>query len=69
MQIDGRIQIEGMRLDDGQDGVEASEGKSDEEIDADRAEDRFRLRLFAHKNAVKDDDDGEKVKCEAENGR
>ena len=43
MQITRRIQIEGMRLDDGKDGVELGEEESDEEIDADRAEDRLRL--------------------------
>src|SRR4051794_8793619 len=67
MQIDRRIQIEGMRLDDGKYCVEPREGKSNEEINAYRAENRLRLRLFAHKNAAKDNYDGENVKCEAEN--
>ena len=67
MQVDGGIEIEGVRLEDGEDGVEAGEGESDEEIDADGAEDGLGLGLFAHKDAAKDDDDGEDVKGEAEN--
>ena len=67
MQITRRIQIEGMRLDDGKDGVELCKGKSNEEINADRSLNRLRLRLFAHKNAAKDNSDRENVKCEAEN--
>ncbi len=69
MQIDRGIEIEGMRQEDGEDGVEPREGKSDEEIDADRAEDGLRLRLFAHKDAAKDNHDGEDVKGKAENDR
>ena len=67
MQIARRIEIEGMRLDDGEDGVEPGKEKSDEEIDADCTEDRFRLGFFARKDAAKDHSDGKSVKCEAEN--
>src|SRR5580704_17418886 len=56
-----------MGPDDGNDGIEACEGKSNEEINASRAEDRFRVGLFARKNATKDNDDNKDVECEAEN--
>jgi hypothetical protein len=65
--IDHRIQIKGMGLDDGNDGIEAREGKSNEEINAYRAEDRFRGGIFERKNAAKDNYNNENIECEAEN--
>src|SRR5271155_2519458 len=67
MRIDRRIKIKGMGLDDGNDGIEACEGKSNDEINAYRAEDRLRGGLFARKNAVKDNYNDENVEREAEN--
>ena len=67
MRIDRRIQIKGMGLEDGRDGIETCEGKSNEEINAYRAENRFRGGLFARKNSAKDNDNDENVECEAEN--
>ena len=67
MLIHRRIKIKGMGLEDGNDGIEACEGKSNEEIDAYRAENRFRGGFFPRKNAAKDNYNNENVECEAEN--
>src|ERR1700679_896337 len=67
MRIDRRIKIKGMGLDDGNDGIEACERKSNDEINAYRAEKRFRGGVFARKNAAEDDYNNENVECEAEN--
>src|ERR1700678_3763546 len=67
MRIGRRIKIKGMGLEDGTDGKEAREGKSNEEINAYRAEDRFPVGIFARKNAAKDNHNNEDIECEAEN--
>src|SRR3984885_15287077 len=67
MRIDRRIKIKGMGMDNCNDGIKACEGKSNDEINAYRAENRFRGSLFARKNAAKDNYDNENVECEAEN--
>src|SRR5215469_18111120 len=56
-----------MGLDDCHDGIEACEGKSNEEINAYRAEKRLSGGLVARKNATKDNHNNEDVKCKAEN--
>jgi hypothetical protein len=47
VRIGCRIKIKGMGLHDGIDGIEACKGKSNDEINAYRAEKRFRGGLFA----------------------
>src|ERR1700734_1113683 len=56
-----------MGLDDGNDGIEPCERKSNDEINAYRPEKRFRGGLFARKDAVEDYNNNENVECEAEN--
>jgi hypothetical protein len=67
MRIDRRIKVEGMGLDDSDDGVEACERKSNDEINAYRAEKCFRGGLFARKNAAEDNDNDENVESKTEN--
>ena len=67
MVIDRWIKIKGMGPDERNDDIEACERKSNQEINAYRAEKRFRGGVLSRKNSAEDNYHNENVEYEAQN--
>lgn len=66
VQIGGRVEMECVRVEAGDESVDAGKSEANQKVDAERSENRFGIRLLVREDAAEDDNDDENVESQTQ---